>query len=103
MNENWLIGFIEAECSFTRGSTTRRYKDKLYKYKYPSFKVTQTEAVEILKYLKNFFGVGSIQGNKEYVVNGRKGCIIIANFLQGKLIIKKRQKQFENWRKQFKL
>ncbi|MFQ6020415.1 MAG: LAGLIDADG family homing endonuclease [Candidatus Aenigmatarchaeota archaeon] len=90
---DWLIGFIEAEGSFTCSSG---------KYKYPMFSLAQDDR-KILETVKNFFKVGFIgkTGNDsswEYRVTGRN-CWVTRLFCENKLISRKKKAQFKKWKK----
>jgi len=93
--EDWLIGFIEGEGSFT----------KLGNGKYPEFSISQDEK-KILEKIQNFFGIGKIAltGNKrawQLRITGKKKCKVVRDFCEGKLQMKTRVRQFENWKKLF--
>ena len=82
---SWLLGFIEAEGSFS-----------INKGRYPHFSLGQNEK-EILEKIQDFFKVGAVarQGyNWCYHVYGHN-CWHIREFCESKLIITERIKQFE--------
>ena len=91
--EDWLIGFIEAEGSFTSmGNNT-----------YPEFSISQDEK-EILDRIQEFFGCGKVAktGNKvawQLRITGRDDCQKVRMFCEGKLQLEKRRIQFEDWKK----
>jgi hypothetical protein len=90
--EDWLIGFIEGEGSFTRFSHGI----------YPEFSISQDEK-EILERIQRFFGCGAITrtGNDvawQFRINDMQNCRRIRDFCQNKLQLEKRRIQFEAWK-----
>lgn len=87
--EDWLIGFIEGEGSFT----------KLGNGRYPEFSIFQANRT-ILESIQNFFNLGKIKltGNKrawQLRITGKEKCKQIRDFCEGKLQIECKTKQFE--------
>src|SRR3989344_4581688 len=92
--EDWLIGFIEAEGSFTR----------LGNGIYPEFSVAQKDEKEVIERIQRFFGCGTVKetGNKvawQLRITGRGDCQKVRAFCEGRLQLEKRQIQFEAWKK----
>lgn len=89
---DWLIGFIEAEGSFTASQK-----------KYPEFSLAQMKERGIFEKIKSFFGgIGNIrktykEGGWQYTISNI-GCWVVRNFCEGKLISNHKKKQFSNWK-----
>ncbi len=85
----WFIGFFEGDGSFTittKGDT--------------SIVVTQeTSEIELLKTIRNIFGVGSVikQGKNthRFVVQDKSGKLLLCHLFNGNLILPIRQAKFE--------
>ena len=97
--ENWLIGFVEGEGSFTYNKSEG----------WPFFTLTQNDK-EILEKIKDYFGFGCV-----YKHCGRKDCKAwryvsshnmenlsrLRAFFNGRLRIKPKQEQFAFWSQLF--
>ena len=89
---DWLLGFIEAEGSFT-----------VSQRKYPEFSLAQMHERDIFERIKEFFGgVGNIRkthrkGGWQYTASNTQ-CWAMRDFCEGKLISRRKTKQFEAWK-----
>jgi len=91
--EDWLIGFIEAEGSFT----------SLGNGIYPEFSIAQKDEKETIERIQRFFGCGKVAktGNGaawQLRISGRDDCEKVKVFCEGKLQLEKRRVQFEGWK-----
>lgn len=99
MNLNWLVGFIEGEGCF--GSEERITKHG--KYLVPHFILEQKDALDTLKEIQKFLGFGKVHLGRSrstdlFEVKRIDDCIRLVNLLDSKLLLKKRQEQFDEWK-----
>lgn len=91
--EDWLIGFIEGEGTFTKTSAC-----------YPEFSLHQDESYDTLMQIRGFLGIGKVEkhlGGCQYRVAGRD-CWVVRNFCENKLRLPKRVRQFEQWKSELR-
>lgn len=100
LSSMWIVGFSEGEGCFTRHYT---YNKKLGKrYTSPRFDICQKDR-EILEKIREYFGFGFVtkkyQNNGyHYIVIGKKNCLKILEFFDGKIQSKEKKEQFEKWK-----
>jgi len=94
-DRGWLVGFIEAEGSFTRKSDNYR----------PFFSLGQNDR-DVLKEIQRLLGFGAVskswKKNKEskawrYTVYAKSGLEVIIRFLNGRLKTELKKSQFRHW------
>ena len=104
LKEDWVIGFFEGEGTFGGG-----WADKKEGNQYASIAIYQKDSFDLLNKLKDFFGFGSVSALTsdsqmgQLDIGGTVNCQKIAYWLNGKLKLEKRQKQFNHWIKRFDL
>ena len=106
ITDDWVIGFVEGEGSFTHDREHRRYIC-------PAFLIVNTD-IGALRNIQRFFGFGDIKEHQkinklttprmriqswQYRVAGFKRCTVLRDFFRGRLRTERKLKQFGEWEK----
>ncbi len=106
ITDDWVIGFVEGEGSFTHDREHRRYI-------YPAFLIVNTD-IGALRNIQRFFGFGDINKHQkinqritprmriqswQYRVAGFKRCTVLRDFFRNRLRTESKRKQFAEWEK----
>ncbi len=101
----WIVGFLEAEGSFTVNTIKHRRETefgvKFYRYYNPAFFLVNKDR-ELLEEIREFLGMGKINRHGDYFhldIRRKFEVIRLANLLNGKIKSRLRAEQFEKWRK----